>query len=122
MSPVDQKLDSAADKLEQRSEQWAAEGGVKAKAADELAEDADLLRKMKPSLIKARAKGDLPKGGEPGRARTAPAGAQLGKRPKPKRNGGGGGPNPWLVLGGALVAGIFLAKWLDWRGHAHPRN
>jgi hypothetical protein len=120
MSPVDQKLDAAAEKLEQRSEAWAAEGGVKAKLADELAEDAILLRRMKPSLIKARAKGDLPRSGGPGQPRTAPAGPQLGRRPK--RKAGGGGPNPWVVLGGAFVAGIFLAKWLDWRGHAHPRN
>jgi hypothetical protein len=25
------------------------------------------------------------------------------------------------VIGIALVAGVVLAKWLDWRGHAHPR-
>ena len=120
MTPSPSKLDVAADKLEQRSEQWAAEGGVKAKLADELASDAELLRKLKPALIKARAKGELPKDEKPGQTRASPAGPQLGTRPKPKN--GGGGPNPWLVLGGALVAGIFLAKWLDWRGHAHPRN
>jgi hypothetical protein len=32
-----------------------------------------------------------------------------------------GGPNPFLVLGVALVAGVALAKWIDRRGHAHPR-
>jgi hypothetical protein len=26
------------------------------------------------------------------------------------------------VMGVALAAGIFLAKWIDWRGHAHPRD
>ena len=41
--------------------------------------------------------------------------------PKPKKPNGGG-PNPWLVAAGALVAGIALAKWIDWRGHAHPRD
>ena len=122
MSPADSKLDAAADKLDQLAQKAAAEGGVKAKLAEPLADDADLLRKLKPSLIKARAKGELPTDEKPGQTRVAPAGPQLGKRSKPKRNGGGGGPNPWLVLGGALVAGIFLAKWLDWRGHAHPRN
>jgi hypothetical protein len=122
MSPVDEKLDATAAKLDQRSEEWAAQGGVKAKVAGELAEDADLLRKIKPSLMKARAKGDLPKDGGPGQPRSAPSGPQLGKRAKKPHGSGGGGPSPWLVLGGAFVAGIFLAKWLDWRGHAHPKH
>ena len=30
-------------------------------------------------------------------------------------------PSPFLVIGVALVAGVALAKWIDWRGHAHPR-
>jgi hypothetical protein len=25
-------------------------------------------------------------------------------------------------VGGALAVGIFLAKVLDWRSHAHPRD
>ena len=41
--------------------------------------------------------------------------------PEKKGAGGGGGPNPFLVIGVALVAGIVLAKVIDWRGHAHPR-
>ena len=28
----------------------------------------------------------------------------------------------WAVLGGAIVGGYFLAKVVDWRGHAHPRD
>ena len=48
---------------------------------------------------------------------------QLGQnRPKKKKKSGGGGPNPFLIIGVALVAGIALAKWVDWRGHAHPRD
>ena len=82
-------------------------------------EDADLIRKMKPSLIKARAKGEAPTNQKPGKPTLAPSSPQLGKRRKPK---GGGGPNPWLVVGVALAAGIVLAKWIDWRGHAHPRD
>lgn len=39
---------------------------------------------------------------------------------RPKRRGAG--PNPWLVVGVALAAGILVAKWIDWRGHAHPRD
>jgi hypothetical protein len=26
------------------------------------------------------------------------------------------------VVGAALAAGILAAKWIDWRGHAHPRD
>jgi hypothetical protein len=27
---------------------------------------------------------------------------------------------PLLVVGGAFVLGVAVAKWIDWRGHAHP--
>jgi hypothetical protein len=27
-----------------------------------------------------------------------------------------GGPNPFAIVGTALVAGAALAKWIDWRG------
>jgi hypothetical protein len=125
VSPVDAKIEGAADKLQEKAEQWSVEDGVKAKLADELAADAAFLRKLKPSLMKARARGEAPKGQKPDQDVKAPGGPQLGARPKPKAKapgGKGGGPSPWLVLGGALVAGVVIAKWLDWRGHAHPRD
>lgn len=84
----------------------------------ELAEDAEFLRKLKPELIKRRVRGDLPTDAAPTEVKQAPSGPQLGKRPKPKETGG---PNPFLVVGAALTIGVALAKWLDWRGHAHPR-
>jgi hypothetical protein len=119
MTTADQRVERAADKLQRLANQFAGEGGLKAKLAEPLAEDAQLLRKMKPSLIKARAKGEAPTNQQPAQPTVAPSGPQLGKRPKRK---GGGGPNPWLVVGAALAAGILLAKWIDWRGHAHPRD
>jgi hypothetical protein len=119
MSAADQKVERAANKLQQLASQFAGEGGVKAKLAEPLAEDADFVRKLKPSLIKARAKGDAPTNLKPGRAPIAPTGPQLSKRNKPTS---GGGPSPFLVIGVALAAGIVLAKWIDWRGHAHPRD
>jgi hypothetical protein len=32
-----------------------------------------------------------------------------------------GGGLPWLLTAGALLAGIALARAIDWRAHAHPR-
>ena len=122
MTTADQKVEHAANKLQQLANQMAGEGGVKAKLAEPLAEDADFIRKLKPSLIKARAKGEAPTNQQPGKAPLSPTSPQLGKRKKPKQEGGGGGPNPFLIVGVALVAGIALAKWIDWRGHAHPRD
>jgi hypothetical protein len=115
---ADQKIDRAAAKLQELANRMADEGGVKAKLAEPLAQDADLIRKMKPSLIKARAKSGGTRATATAPSRTAPSKPQLGPRPKRRRNGGG--PNPWLVVGVALAAGIVLAKWIDWRGSAHP--
>lgn len=115
-------LDSLAEKARTKSAELAGQGGLKGKLAEELAEDAEFLRKLKPELIKRRAKGEMPTDEEPTEVRQAPAGPQLGKRPKPaKTSSASGGPNPFVVLAVALVAGVALARWLDWRGHAHPR-
>jgi hypothetical protein len=123
MTTADQKVERAANKLQQLANQMAGEGGVKAKLAEPLADDADFIRKLKPSLIKARAKGEAPTNQEPGKAPLSPTSPQLGrKRAKRKKKSGGGGPSPFLVIGVALVAGIAVAKWVDWRGHAHPRD
>jgi len=116
---ADQTVERAAKKLQQLANQLAGEGGLKAKLAQPLAEDADLIRKMKPSLIKARAKGEAPTNLKPGQGTVAPSSPQLGARPKTKKSAG---PTPWIVVGAALAAGIVLAKWIDWRGHAHPRD
>jgi hypothetical protein len=122
MTTADQKVERAANKLQQLANDMAGEGGVKAKLAEPLAEDADFIRKLKPSLIKARAKGEAPTNQQPGKAPVSPSGPQIGKRKKAKKKRGGGGPTPFLIIGVALVAGIALAKWVDWRGHAHPRD
>ena len=62
----DQAVEAGADKLEQLSDKAAAKGGVGGKLAPELADDAEFLRKLKPSLMVKRAKGELPKDAEPG--------------------------------------------------------
>jgi hypothetical protein len=112
-------VDTLADKAASGSQRLAGEGGLKGKLADELADDAVFLRKLKPSLMKKRLRGEAPTDEKPGVPRTAPSGPQLGKRPPGK---GGGGLNPFAVVGAALLAGVILAKWIDWRGHAHPRG
>ena len=117
---ADQAVDRGADKLEELAERTTAEDGVKAKVSDELAGDAEFLRKLKPSLMVKRAKGEAPTNEKPGEPRSAPAGPQLGGRPKPKAKRKG--PSPWVVLGGAIVGGYFLAKVVDWRGLGHPRD
>ena len=118
MSKADLLVDRAANRLQELADRAAAEGGLKAKIAPELADDANFVRKLKPSLIRARLQGRAPTNQKPGQGTVSPSAAQLGKRPKRK----GGGPNPFLVLGAALAAGIVLAKVIDWRGHAHPRD
>ena len=58
-------------------------GGVKAKVGDALADDPAFLRKLKPSLIKARARVRRRRTSRRG-PRSAPSGPQLA-RPKPRR-------------------------------------
>lgn len=70
--------------------------------------DAEFLHKLKPSLIKARLQG---------RPRSAPSGPQLGPQSMDEQ-----GPNPLLLVAGAMAGGILLAKIVDWRSHAHPRD
>jgi hypothetical protein len=120
MTRGDQAVESAADKLETIVKNAQSSGGVKAKAARALADDPDFLRKLKPSLIKARAKGEAPTDEPAGGRPTGPSVAQF-ERPKPPKKKRSGGPSPFLVIGAALAAGYVLAKVIDWRGHAHPR-
>jgi len=114
----DQLVEGAADRLQRLADEFATQGGAKAKLAEELAQDAAFIRKLKPSLMAARYRGEAPKNQPPGGDVQAPSGPQL-PRPKAERTGG---LNPFLVIGAALVTGIVIAKVIDWRGHAHPRD
>lgn len=116
----DRIVESGADKLDTLADKAAAKSGVPGKVADELADDAAFLRKLKPSLIVARAKGEAPKDAEPGAgARPSPGASQLGERKAGDRRRG---PNPLVVAGAAFALGTVLAKLIDWRGHAHPKR
>jgi hypothetical protein len=117
MTKADQAVESAADKLEGFVREAQRQGGVKAKVGEALAEDPEFLRKLKPSLMAARAKGKAPTDQRAGSPATPPSAPSRPQLERPKRSGG---PSPWLVIGAALAAGYLLAKVIDWRGHAHP--
>ena len=123
MTKGDLLVERGADRLQQLADRAAARGdGVGEWLSEELRTDAAFLRKLKPTLVKARAKGNAPTNQEP--EAPPPAASQPDSPPKQKRKKkkGGKGPSPVLVVGAALVAGIVLAKVVDWRGHAHPRD
>ncbi len=116
MTRADLTVEKAADKLDDFVRRSREAGGVRAKLGNALAEDPAFLRKLKPSLIAARAKGKTPASDTP--AQTSPPSPEP-QLERPKRRSG---PSPWLVVGAALVTGYALAKVIDWRGHAHPRT
>jgi hypothetical protein len=119
MTRGDQTVEHAADKLDGIAQDAARADGVKAKLAEPLADDAALLRGMRPSRIAARLRGEP--GGEAGSKQALPAPAPA---PEPSSDAGrkrNGGPNPILLALGAFAVGLVIAKVIDWRGHAHPR-
>lgn len=115
MTKADQLVDRAASRLQEMADKAASEGGVAAKLAQPLADDAAFLRKLKPSLILARLRGEAPTNQMPTHGAVAPSGPQLAKRRSR-------GPSPFLFVGIAFAVGIVLAKVIDWRGDAHPSD
>lgn len=118
MSKADELVEKGAGGLQKLADRAAASGGLAAKAAPTLAEDAAFVRKLKPSLIAERARGQAPTDGKPEETVVLPPRPEAEQRPKRKRRG----PNPWLVVGAALALGVVVAKVVDWRCHAHPRD
>ena len=150
----DQFVERGATRLLELADRAAARGaGIGEWLSEELRNDAAFLRKLKPSLVKARAKNNgaatnaaptspEPQAPPPARAvetsaaETAVAESEPGEtraapppRSKPASNRKSkakrkrrGGPPPVVIVGAALVAGIVLAKVIDWRGNAHPRD
>lgn len=121
MTKADLIVERGASFLEELSHRAAAEGGFAAKLAEPLAEDAVFLRRLKPTLVLARLKGQAPDNGQ---VEPAPAHPEPLPPPKPKakkEKKPGSGPSPVVVAAAAFAAGVVIAKFLDWRGHAHPR-
>jgi len=115
MTRGDQTVERAADKLDGIAQEAARDDGVKAKLAEPLADDAALIRGMRPSRIAARLRGGP--GGEAGATQPLPAPEPKAAAERKRR----GGPNPILLAVGAFAVGLVIAKVIDWRGHAHPR-
>ena len=128
MSKGDLLVERGAAKLQELARKAAGRNdGVGEWLSEELRADAEFLRTLTPSLIAARARGGNPP--EPDAPRDyagppppPPTPEAKPKQKKKKNKSKSGGPSPLLVVGGALVAGIVIAKVVDWRGHAHPRD
>jgi hypothetical protein len=134
---LDAFVERGAGALESWARDLAVDGGFRRQVAEELLEDAAFLRKLAPTKIQARAKGETPPTGvpaEPAVAAAEPTAARAEQptvagmpppmpappaKPRPPKSDG---PNPFVVIGVAFVAGVALAKLIDWRGHAHPKR
>lgn len=140
-------VERGALRLQQLADKAAARGdGVGTWLSEELRNDAAFLRKLKPSLVKARAKGETPRSDAAATADTEASMAEppeseaptrqkpaapppppppprpAASKPKNNKKAGSGGPPPIAIVGVAFVAGIVLAKVIDWRSHARQRD
>ena len=122
MTKADLLVERGATRLQQLARRAAQRGdGIGEWLAEELTEDAAFLRKLKPSLIAARARGERP-AAQPTPPAPSPPPQARAEKPKKEKKRRNGGPSPILIVGAAFATGIFLAKVVDWRGHAHPRD
>ena len=120
MSRADALLEKAARRLDELSRRAAREDGPAANLAEPLAEDATLLRGMRPSLIAARFRGRKVDAPRPD-PETDPEEHPAARAERPKKARSGGVTSLLAVAAAAFVAGVVVARILDWRGHAHPR-
>jgi hypothetical protein len=122
MTKADLLVERGATRLQQLARRAAQRGdGIGEWLAEELTEDAAFLRKLKPSLIAARARGERP-AAQPTPPAPSPPPQARAEKPRKEKKRRNGGPSPILIVGAAFATGILLAKVVDWRGHAHPRD
>src|ERR671932_2468300 len=81
LDQIDHTIDRAADKLQELANKAAGQNGLKGKLAEPLAEDAAFLRRLKPSLVAARVRGEAPTGEKPMSVTVRP----VPPEPKPKK-------------------------------------
>jgi hypothetical protein len=98
-------LDKGADRLMEFSERAAEAGGTAGRIAEQLAQDAIRLRRMSSNIAAEQVQ-------EIGQTE-----AESNGRPPRRR-----GPSPFLFIGVAFVAGVVLAKVLEWRADVEPRG
>jgi hypothetical protein len=98
-------LDKGADRLMELSERAATAGGPAARLAEPLAQDAVRLRRMSSNIAAEHVQ------------ETGQTEAQSNGRRSRRR-----GPSPFLFIGVAFVAGVVLAKMLEWRTDVEPRG
>jgi hypothetical protein len=123
LTKADTLVERGASALESWANDLALDGGFRRQVAEELLHEAAFLRKLKPSLIAARARGEQRVAEPPTEAVARVPEPPPEPEPKPRApKRPGRSPNPLVVAGLAFVAGIVLAKIVDWRGHAHPRR
>jgi hypothetical protein len=106
MSSADRAFERAAAKLDELADEAAAKGGLAEKAAPALADDADFLRTIEPTLVAARIRGE--------RQPRAP-------RRRPPGRAGGSPARALAPVGAAFALGVVVAKLVDWRSYAEPR-
>jgi hypothetical protein len=114
----DELVDRGADRLQELADKAGSGDGVTQRLAQPLADDAAFVRKLKPSLIAERLRGEAPTDRPPASGTFAASTPRADGRPA----GGERGPNPFLVLAAAFAVGVLLARIVDWRSHAHPRD
>jgi hypothetical protein len=109
---ADRLVERGSTELHRLAGQAAGRGGVVARLAQPLEEDAQFLRKLQPSLVARRLRGEETAGARPA----------AGPQPRPQRDGkASGSASPLGLIAAAAATGLVLAKAIDWRGHAHPR-
>jgi hypothetical protein len=119
MTRGDQLIERAAGKLDAFARRSAGATGIKGKLSGPLADDAELLRGMRPSHIAARLRGRA--GGEVTRASAVTEPLSPVPPEPPRKKQPRSGPPAIALAAGAFALGIVIAKVIDWRGHAHPR-
>jgi hypothetical protein len=105
-------LSKPADKLDELGDRAAEQGGVVAKAAEDLHADADFLRRLDP---RREPDGASEPGSQLLRATPSRSG---GKKPAADKRS----RRALIVIGGAFLAGLAVAAFLQWRSLVEPRH
>ena len=115
MTKADRIVRQAADKVEEIAATAAEKGGPLGKLAPALEGDAEFLRKMEPSKIARRVRGDDVRGDGPLRPVRALETPQPAQKPRPP-----GALASLARIGAAFALGVLVAEFIDWRSYAEP--